>query len=179
MIASSSTDSSPRLGYALIFFATAFWLSSSLVLDVLIMPCLYATGMMQQADFASAGYSLFWTFNRVELLCAALILSGLLALRWPRNLGQDHRVMVSSMRSRWALEAGLVLLAIALVYTYALTPAMGGLGMALNTFQPQAVPTEMTGLHSLYWLLELVKLAAVGWLLQRDYGELTAANQDR
>lgn len=175
MIASSSTDSSTRLGYGLVFFAAAFWLSSSLLLDVLIMPCLYVTGMMQQADFGSAGYSLFWTFNRIELLCAALILSGLLALRWPRNRGQDHRVMVSTMRSRWALEAGLLLFGIALAYTYALTPTMGALGISLNAFQPQAVPTAMTGLHGLYWGLELVKLAAVGWLLQRDYGELTAA----
>jgi hypothetical protein len=66
--------------------ALGFWLSGSLLLDFVIMPGLSAVGMMSQANAATVGYSLFWIFNRIELLCAALVLTSLLALRGTSNL---------------------------------------------------------------------------------------------
>jgi hypothetical protein len=51
-----------------------FWFSSSIILDWVIIPSLYVSGMMTQSGFASAGYLIFWNFNRIELVCAALIL---------------------------------------------------------------------------------------------------------
>ena len=81
--------------------------------------------MMTQPDFGSAGYGLFWVFNRIELVCAAVIISGLLIARQFRN---DHDIISSGIRSRWALEIAAVLLAIALILTYWLSPAMGALG---------------------------------------------------
>jgi len=53
----------------------SFWLSGSLILDWVIMPSLYVSGMMTQAGFATAGYLIFWNFNRIELLSAALVLT--------------------------------------------------------------------------------------------------------
>jgi hypothetical protein len=40
-----------------VMFALGFWLSSSLLLDFVIMPGLSAAGMMSQASAATAGYS--------------------------------------------------------------------------------------------------------------------------
>jgi hypothetical protein len=56
-------------------FALGFWLSSSLLLDLVIMPGLSAAGMMSQAvpqllAIQSSGF-----FNRIELLCAAVVLA--------------------------------------------------------------------------------------------------------
>jgi len=36
--------------------------------------------MMTQAGFATAGYLIFWNFNRIELLSAALVLTGVLVI---------------------------------------------------------------------------------------------------
>ena len=68
-----------------------FWLSSCLVLDLVIMPTMYGAGMMAEPGFVSAGYSIFSTFNRIELLCAALVLTGLLVtvkMQSPRLWGR-------------------------------------------------------------------------------------------
>lgn len=54
-----------------------FWLSGSLVLNWVIIPSLYISGMMTQSEFA-IGYLIFWNFNRIELLSAALVLTGVL-----------------------------------------------------------------------------------------------------
>lgn len=167
----SNLEISPQTWRSLVLFSIVFWLSSSLLLDFLVMPGLFVTGMMSQSDFGTAGYSLFWTFNRIELLCGAVILTGLLISRQQRS---DHDIIVSGMRSRWAMELGLGLLAIALVYTYYLTPSMGALGVSLDAFQPAIeVPTGMNQLHGLYWGLEALKLLATGWLLRLCYRDLT------
>jgi len=55
-----------------------FWLSGSLILDWVILVCVF--GMMTQAGFATAGYLIFWNFNRIELLSAALVLTGVLVM---------------------------------------------------------------------------------------------------
>ena len=57
-------------------FALGFWLSSSLVFDCLVIPGLLSSGMMSQDGFATAGYTIFGTFNHIELICAALVLAG-------------------------------------------------------------------------------------------------------
>lgn len=145
-----------------IIFVLAFWLSSSLLLDLLIMPSLYATGMMSQPSFAAVGYVIFWLFNRVEVLCAAVILTGLLALR----INQDsyHR------KGMLALPLAVVLMAIALIYTYVLAPQMSALGLQLDLFNPTLeVPATMNQLHSSYWILEVLKFATGGWLVSLCY----------
>ncbi|MFM7426654.1 MAG: hypothetical protein ACKO7W_16945 [Elainella sp.] len=113
--------------------------------------------MMTQPGFASAGYSLFWVFNHLELLCAASVLTSVLVLRQTAPL------------PRWILPAAGVLLAIALIYTYGLTPQMSALGLQLNWFEPTEVPTAMNQLHGGYWLLELLKLGLGGALLSSSY----------
>lgn len=137
----------------------AFWLSASVILDTVIMPTLYTAGMMSEPDFAIAGYSLFWVFNRVELFCAALVLTGSLVLcQTTTDTGKKGQ--------RTVMLASLLLVA-ALICTYGLTPQMTGLGMQLNLFNPSVgTPALMNSLHLGYWLLDGVKLVAGGLLLK-------------
>ena len=144
----------------------AFWLSSCLLLDLVIMPSMFVSGMMTEPGFATAGSTIFSVFNRVELVCAGLGLTGLLVLR---NRSKD-----SGFRGRTAIILSLMLLAIALIDTYALTPEMTALGANLNLFEPVAeVPTAMNQLHSGYWALEILKFALGGTILSWCYRQVT------
>jgi hypothetical protein len=141
-------------------FALGFWLSGSLIVDFVLMPGLYGAGMMSQASFATAGYSIFWIFNRIELLCAALVFVSLLALRGTSNIYHQVR--------RWAILLSALLLTIAIIYTYFMTPQMSALAIQLNFFEPSTeIPAGMISMQGGYWLLEVVKLVAgatvLGW----------------
>ncbi|MFW6296778.1 MAG: hypothetical protein ACOC04_06270 [Halothece sp.] len=147
-----------------VLFVLGFWLSGSLVLDGLILPGLSATGMMAQSDFASAGYLIFGIFNHLELLCAALVLTGMLVL-------YRHHSFTHTKQS-WSILLSGILLAIAIIYTYILTPQMSGLGMQLNLFEAATVmPSRMISMHEEYWGLELVKFVAGVILLRWCYQE--------
>jgi Domain of unknown function (DUF4149) len=139
-----------------------FWLSASLVLDWIIMPSLYFSGMMTQSGFATAGYTIFWNFNRIELLAAGLVLTGVLAL--------DKR------QSQWhigAIALSVLLLAVSLLDTYFLTPQMSAIGLQLDLFQASTeIPANMNLLHGGYWMLEAAKLVAGGALLRWCVKEL-------
>lgn len=152
-----------RMTWRTVMIATlTFWLSGSLILDTVLMPALYASGMMSEPGFATAGYSIFWVFNRVELVCAALVLTSSLV------------VLVSQQQtekwSRRSVILALFLLALALIYTYALTPQMSALGLHLNLFDASSeTPALMNSLHMGYWLLEVAKLVIGGLLLKLYY----------
>jgi hypothetical protein len=146
---------------AIVMVALIFWLSGSLIIDLVIMPSLYVSGMMTSPEFATAGNLMFWGFNRVELICAALAVTGLMVLS---NLSSGL-----GKQSHTAIILSLVLLAIALIDTYALTPQMSALGMQLNLFDVAEVPTGMNLLHKGYFALEAVKLAVGGALLSWCY----------
>lgn len=159
---------------SLVLFVATFWLSVSLFLDFLLMPMMYESGMMAESGFASAGYGLFWMFNRVEMLCAAVILTGLLALH-QRLRDRIQTVVVSGSRSRWALGIGGLLLAITLAYTYLLTPEMSALGLSLSAeTAPATVPDTMGWMHAAYWSLEVLKLGAIAGLLKLCYRDVAA-----
>ena len=135
-----------------------FWLSSSLILDLVIMPSLWATGMMESSGFASAGYSIFWIFNRVELLCAAAAMSSIFALGiiQPASIFAGRKMQVGAV----------MLLAIALSYTFFLTPYMSSLGLDLDIFAvTKSLPVEMNQMHSIYWVLEASKVGIIAMLL--------------
>jgi hypothetical protein len=147
---------------AVLIAALAFWFSSSLLLDFIVMPGLYSAGMMSQANFAVVGYSIFWVFNRIELFCAALILTSVLVL-------QNLHISVSSIRPA-IVALAFVLFVISLVYTYALTPEMSALGLHLDLFAPSlSVPSAMYQMQYVYWALEAFKLVASGVLLSTYY----------
>ena len=147
---------------AIIMFALGFWLSSSLVFDCLVIPGLLSSGMMNQDGFATAGYTIFGTFNHVELICAALVLAGSLVWNYSSSLGQ-----VKIDRS--VLFAG-ILLAIAIIYTYILTPQMSAWGMTLNSSESlEPITMPMKTMHILYWSLEAVKLILATSLLSKFY----------
>ncbi|MFP4414346.1 DUF4149 domain-containing protein [Coleofasciculus sp.] len=132
-------------------FVLGLWLSSSFILDFVIMPTLGTAGMLSDASFASAGYSIFWMFNRIELLCAALVLTSLLAIRGTSNLYHHVR--------RWSILLSGLLLAIAIINTYIMTPQMSALAMQLNLFEPATgMASGMVEMHEGYWLLEAIKL---------------------
>jgi hypothetical protein len=129
----------------------AFWLSASLVLDLVIMPSLYVTGMMDGAGFATAGYSIFWIFNRIELLCAGLVLTGFLVLQGTQA--------ASNLAGKKPILLALFLLGIALIYTYIFTPEMSALGLELNLFESAStMPAGMMQMQGIYWILEVCKL---------------------
>ncbi|NJL84982.1 MAG: DUF4149 domain-containing protein [Leptolyngbyaceae cyanobacterium SM1_1_3] len=155
----------------IVFAMLGFWLSASLVLDFVIMPSMYGAGMMNQPDFGSMGYGLFWIFNRIEVLCAAGILTGLLVLRQGQN---QFSLLNNGSQSRWSLLLAGLLLAIAMAYTYFLAPEMSALSLS-DALQPAATaPAEMNQLHGLYWLLESLKLAAAALLLRFCYRDVAA-----
>ncbi len=134
-----------------------FWISGSLILDFVVMPTLWATGMMESSGFASASYSIFWIFNRVELLCAAAVVSSIWAL---------CEVSRSSINRRQLLAGSLMLMAIALSFAFVITPYMSGLGLNLDILtQAKSIPAEMDQWHSIYWVLEASKLGIAGLLL--------------
>ncbi len=136
------------------------WLGGSLVLDLVVMPTLWTTGMMESSGFASASYSIFWIFNRVELLCAAAALSSVWALV------EVSRATLKTKREM--LASAVMLLLIALSCTFGLTPYMSGLGINLDVLATtKAVPAEMNQLHAIYWVLEASKLGIAGLLLSK------------
>ncbi|MBD0304424.1 MAG: DUF4149 domain-containing protein [Tolypothrix sp. T3-bin4] len=144
-----------------VILTLGFWLSASIILDWVIMPSLYLSGMMTQAGFATAGYTMFWNFNRIELLSAGLILTGVLAM------SKTH-----SWRAGTVVLA-VLLLAVSLVDTYFLTPQMSAIGVQLNLFETATtIPATMNLLHGGYWVLEAVKLLAAGTLLSRCWREV-------
>lgn len=159
--------------FGVVLFSLMFWFSSSLLMDFVVMPGLFVSGMMSQPDFGAAGYGLFWVFNRLELVCGALILTGLLVSRQSRD---EHSVFISGIRSRWAVEIATGLLAIVLLLTYALTPAMGALGASLNAFEVAAVPEGMNQLHALYFGMEALKLLGCGLLIKLYFNDLQVAD---
>ncbi|MEB3295500.1 MAG: hypothetical protein VKJ24_20290 [Synechococcales bacterium] len=160
MLTPSSHWQDNRWEWALILIL-AFWFSSSLFLDLLVMPSLYLSGMMQSAEFAAAGTNLFSLFNRIEVIGAAIALT-VVGLR--QLMPTWHREAL--LRNLpWA---GL-LFGITLLYTYWLTPMMGGLGMPLSDLgEVTDVPQTMNQLHTLYWCLEVLKLSSIGLLLSRS-----------
>ncbi|MEG4799635.1 DUF4149 domain-containing protein [Microcoleus sp. ARI1-B5] len=164
-ITSSRVESIRPRWQAIVMVALIFWLSGTVILDLLVMPSLYVSGMMVSPDFATAGNLMFWGFNRVELICSGVVATGLMVLS---NLMGD-----GSKRSRTAIVLSLVLLAIALIDTYGLTPQMSALGMQLNLFDSATeVPAGMNSLHQGYFALEALKLAVgatlLGWCYQNE-----------
>jgi hypothetical protein len=162
MFAIANAKFQPSRWQTIITLTLGFWLSSSIILDFVIMPGLYSAGMMTEPGFATAGYSIFWLFNRIELFCAALALTGVLVLQ---NLSTEP-----SRFKTWKVALALFLFGIALAYTYGLTPEMSALGLQLNLFESTTeVPAAMNQMHQGYWLLELLKLGAGGTLLGLCY----------
>ena len=147
---------------ATIMFALGFWLSSSLVFDCLVIPGLLSSGMMNQDGFATAGYTIFGTFNHIELICAALVLAGSLVWNYRSSLGQIKI-------DRSVLFAG-ILLAIAIIYTYILTPQMSAWGMSLTSSESvEQIAMPMKTMHIAYWSLEATKLILATSLLSKFY----------
>lgn len=139
--------------------AITFWISGSLLLDLVIMPTMFATGMMAEPGFATAGYSLFGVFNRIELICAATALSGVLFLQ---NRGGKI--------AHWTMPLAIGLLGIAMICTYGLAPVMSALDLQLDLFEPAyGVPNLMSKMHVEYWVLEAMKLLGSGLLLRQFY----------
>jgi hypothetical protein len=139
-----------------------FWLSTSLLLDLAILPTLWLTGMMDSAGFASAGYSIFWIFNRLELLCAAILLTTVFASPKVAPQSKDRQLQLSI--------GGMMLMAIACCYTFYLAPMMSGLSVHLDWFATTSpiFSTEMARMHAIYWVLEASKLGIISLLLYHN-----------
>lgn len=155
---SPNLESNQQRWQTIVCLTLGFWLSACVILDLVIMPTMYASGMMSGPDFAVAGSMMFSVFNRVELLCAGLGLTGLLVLSATSNN--------LIKKNQTAIIFSVILLAIALIDTYGLTPQMTALGINLNLFESvKEVPTAMNQMHGGYWVLEVIKLVVGGTLL--------------
>lgn len=142
----------------IVMLTLGIWVGGSLVLDWVILPSLYVSGMMTQPGFTSAGYLIFWNYNRIELLAAALVLTGVLVLGRTEFSAPKWRTI--------AVVLSLLLLSLSLMDTYFLTPNMCAAGIQLNIFEAvKEIPATMKHLHALYWVLEAVKLFSAGTLL--------------
>ena len=149
----------------IVVLTLSFWLSASLVIDLVVIPGLFASGMMQEAGFLVAGYFIFGVFNHLELLCAALILSGFLFFY------RSHHF--SATKEGWAIFLAVLLLAIALTDTYGLTPALSSFGFEMNLFNGNpTMPSGMMTMHGFYWSLELLKLLLGATLLRWCYHDV-------
>ena len=150
-IISPNLESNQQRWQTIVCLTLGFWLSACIILDLVIMPSMYVSGMMNTPDFTLAGSVMFSTFNRVELFCASLGLTGLLVLSaTPNHLIKSNKT---------AIIFSIVLLAIAVIDTYGLTPQMTALGINLNLFESfNEVPVAMNQMHGSYWLLEIIKL---------------------
>ncbi|MBV6625367.1 MAG: hypothetical protein KI793_20965 [Rivularia sp. (in: Bacteria)] len=165
-ISTSSVEFKRPVWLNVVILTLGFWLSASVILDWVIMPSLYVSGMMTQSSFASAGYTIFWSFNRVELLCAGLVLTGVLASS-QINLDWQKKIIFGAN----------LLVAIAFVDTYLLTPEMSAIGLQLNWFEAiTEAPANMNLLHGSYWLLEIAKLLVGGTLFTWCWKQLTIIN---
>lgn len=154
-----SNSGSKQINWStLVMLTLGFWLSGSLLLDSVIIPGLSASGMMSNG----AAYVIFEIFNHIELLCGALVLTGFLVFSRYHNFTHQQEV--------WSIILSALMLSIALVYTYILTPQMGGLGLELNVLETTTtMPAAMISLHKVYWVLEAIKLLAGVTLLNWCY----------
>ena len=137
--------------------ALSLWLGGTLLLDLVVMPSMFASGMMLQPGFASAGYMLFHNFNCIEVLLAALSLTGLLAWNYSADL--------HLLQSKTTLIFTVLLFIIPFLCLYGLSPWMSSMSLPLNLFDGAAIPTAMFPLQGFYWVLEGLKLAAIVTLL--------------
>ncbi len=142
-----------------LLFLLLGWLGATLVLDLVVMPSLYLTGMMTSTDFAGAGYVLFGIFNHAEILAGAVVLTGLLAL-------MSEGALQAYSRAATVIQ-GLTLMTIALFYTYCLTPAMSALVLSIDGSQLVEVTHAMNILQAEYWGLEVIKLTVLVLLIRR------------
>ncbi|HAN75379.1 MAG TPA: hypothetical protein DCQ51_07705 [Planktothrix sp. UBA8407] len=155
----SKLEYHPIRWLTMVLATLGLWMGGSLILDFVIMPTMYISGMMEQTGFASVGTLIFSVFNRVELVCAAVGLTGLIALAI--NLPEKF-----SNRLRTLTGLSLFLLGIAMIYTYILTPQMSALGIDLNLFSGlTTIPDGMNQLHLSYFTLEMIKLSILGIIL--------------
>lgn len=147
---------------AIIMFALGFWLSGSLLLDFVLIPSLSASGMMAEGGFASAGFVIFGIFNRIELVCASLVLTGFLVFSHYHNFNEKQE--------RWSVILSSLLLVITLAYTYIFTPQMTSLALQLNWVNPtNDMPSAMISMHEAYWILEAIKFIVGATLLKWCY----------
>jgi uncharacterized membrane protein len=136
----------------------ALWLGGSLVLDAVVFPSLWAAGMMTQPGFASAGYLTFGLFNHCELMLAGLTMTGIFIL--------DHAHHFGATQKYRAILLSVLLLTVAVIDTYLMTPQMSALGLQLNPLETTIeIPARMLPMHLGYWALELLKLGSAGGLL--------------
>jgi len=158
MTAFSTDRHHPTAWQTALILILSLWLGGCLVLDFLVMPGLYASGMMSQSDFAAAGSMVFGTFNHVELFAAAAIATGTLAM--------SHLHDFAGRGKQVAIALAILLLAVVAVDTYAMTPQMSALGVQLNSLDgTAATPAGMNEMHLGYWVLELLKLGGASLLL--------------
>ncbi|BAW96884.1 hypothetical protein NIES970_18260 [[Synechococcus] sp. NIES-970] len=152
---------------AVVMATLGFWLSASLLLDFVIMPVLSMAGMMNDRGFLTAGYLLFGVFNRLEVVCAATILTAFFGFR-SQHLFSDRQALNG-------LVIASILFNITLIYTYLITPHLTGFSLEMLDFaEVTTMPLKMFVWHGLYWALEATKFILGVILLRWCYRQTCA-----
>ncbi len=155
----SKLENHPTRWITLVLVTLGLWMGGSLILDFVVMPTMYISGMMEDSAFTATGTLIFSVFNRLELVLAALSVTGLVALGMTLPEKFSNRI-------RTITGLSFSLFAITLIYTYILTPQMSSLGINLNLFNGlTTIPHGMNQLHFSYFTLELIKLSVLGTIL--------------
>jgi len=155
-LAVTDATATDTTGWQRVILVTAIlWLGGSLVLDLIVMPTLYTAGMMTDPSFTPMGSTLFSSFNHVEVVWAALLLTATLALY--------RRTLKAGVL---AITFAAMLFGLSLFYTYGLTPDMIALGAHLNLLKTAGIPHSMNVMHGEYFGLELAKLGLVMGLVK-------------
>ncbi len=148
--------------HTVILFTLGFWLSGSFILDFVLIPSLSLTGMMNSDEFAYVGFVLFGIFNRVEMICASLILTATLVE------GTQH--YFTARKQNLAVIFAIILLLISLAYTYVFTPNLTAWGLCLDQFSTsKPLSVNMILWHGGYWLVEGLKYTLAVTLLRWNY----------
>ena len=112
--------------------------------------------------FLVLDFSFFGVFNHLEIVCGALVLTGVLTLK--------NKGFLSSDKEFYHLLWSGLLLFIALAYTYIFIPHLTASGLLFNQYSSQTtMPSAMIIWHGIYWLLEITKLLLAGTLLRWHY----------
>jgi hypothetical protein len=147
---------------AIILFALGFWLSGSLLLDFVLIPALSVSGMMTEGSFASAGFLIFGVFNRIELICASLVLTCAFVFSFNHNFSRKKQSLFVAFST--------LLFLIAVAYTYLFIPHLSAWGLCLNQFNTvTTMPSAMISWHEAYWVLEVLKYGLGVTLLRWSY----------
>jgi uncharacterized membrane protein len=137
--------------------AVALWVGGMAALDFVDAPLRFAAPALSRNQAVALGQAVFARFNRIEIACGIVTLAAAIAAR----------------SARWTVVVTAVMLALAAVQTFYLTPEITRLAAGLdfvNRTPGDPRYAAIRSLHSLYAVAEIAVFAGgiavlAGWAL--------------